>query len=136
MPADTLTHDPHATTVPSADGLPSSTPTAAGRFVLGAEIARGGMGVVYAARDLTFGREAAVKVLMARLAGSAAERRFVEEARITGLLRHPGVPPAYDLGRLPDGRPFLAMKLVAGRTLAAVLREGGPADPLGSFEAI
>ena len=45
--------------------------------------------------------------------------------RITGRLQHPGIPPVHDLGTLPDGRPFLAMKLIRGRTLADLL----PARP-------
>ena len=44
-------------------------------------------------------------------------RRFIDEARIAGQLQHPGIPPVHDLGTLPDGRPFLAMKLIKGRTL-------------------
>src|SRR5262249_13643661 len=43
-------------------------------------------------------------------------RRFLDEARIAGQLQHPGVPAVHDLGTLPDGRPFLAMKLVKGQT--------------------
>jgi len=82
------------------------------------EIARGGMGVVYAARDLAFGREVAVKVMLPGM--NAAE--FVREARITGRLPHPGIPPVYALGELTDGRPFLAMKLIRGDTLDRVLK--------------
>src|SRR5262249_61798260 len=50
-------------------------------------------------------------------------RRFVGEARLAGQLQHPGVVPVYDLGQLDDGRPFFAMKLIEGRTLADLLRE-------------
>ena len=45
---------------------------------------------------------------------SGTARRFADEARITGQLQHPGIPPVHDLGTLPDGRPFLAMKLIKG----------------------
>src|SRR5262249_23061914 len=51
------------------------------------------------------------------------ERRFREEAQITGQLQHPGIPPVHEVGTLPDGRPFLAMKLIKGRTLAQLLHE-------------
>jgi len=77
------------------------------------EIARGGMAVVYAAHDPMFDREVAVKVM---LPGHDAER-FVVESKVTAQLPHPGIPPVYTLGVLPDGRPYLAMKLIEGRTL-------------------
>src|SRR5262245_7099999 len=97
-------------------------PAAVGRYALGEEIARGGMGVVYRATDTAFGREVAVKVLHERFGpDSGAARRFADEARITGQLQHPGIPPAHDLGLLPDGRPFLAMKLIRGDTLDELL---------------
>ena len=69
-------------------------------------------------------------------AGSAAARRFVDEARIAGQLQHPGIPPVHDLGTLPDGRPFLAMKLIKGRTLDALLGDRpDPAADRGRFVA-
>ena len=54
----------------------------------------------------------------------AEARRFLEEARITGQLQHPGVPPVHQIGRLSDGRPFLAMKLIKGQTLAEMYEAG------------
>jgi formylglycine-generating enzyme required for sulfatase activity len=100
----------------------------AGRYVLRDEIARGGMGVVFRATDTVLDREVAVKVLQQRFeAGSAVARRFIDEARITGQLQHPGIPAVHDLGTLPDGRPFLAMKLIKGQTLDERLRDR--ADP-------
>ncbi len=86
------------------------------------EIARGGMGLVLAARDPKLGRDAAIKVVLPGDRSGDATRRFVQESRITARLPHPGIPPVYELGTLPDGAPFLAMKLVRGRTLAAELR--------------
>jgi CheY-like chemotaxis protein len=121
MPAD----DTFPAATPDAPNAPPPPPPA-NRFTLGGEIARGGMGEVYAARDHALGREVAVKVLAPRLVGTAAGRRFHDEARITGQLQHPGVPPVYDLGTLPDGRPFLAMKLVKGRTLDNLIEADGP----------
>jgi formylglycine-generating enzyme required for sulfatase activity len=106
-PADTV----------SADG----TPVVAG-YDLEREIARGGMGVVYAARDRAFGREVAVKVMLPGMSAAAFDR----EARITARLPHPGIPPVHALGTLPDGRPFLAMKLIRGDTLKVLLE--GRAD--------
>jgi hypothetical protein len=105
-----------------------------GRYELGDVIARGGMGVLYAATDRTFGREVAVKLLRAEFVGTPVADRFFVEARITGQLEHPGIPPAHDVGTLPDGRPFLAMKLIKGQTLSALLRErAGPGDDLDRF---
>jgi tetratricopeptide (TPR) repeat protein len=109
----------------------------AGYRLLG-ELGRGGMGVVYRAVDEEIDREVAVKVLAAHLPRrSGIEARFRDEARITAQLQHPGIPPVYRVGGLPDGRPFLAMKLIKGDTLADLLRHA-PAgvNRLGVFEAI
>jgi serine/threonine protein kinase len=94
-----------------------------GRYKLEREIARGGMGVVYAARDTRLGRDVAVKLLLDRYGPfSTTASRFVEEAQIAGQLQHAGVAPVHDLGTLDDGRPFLAMKLIKGYTLADLLK--------------
>jgi tetratricopeptide (TPR) repeat protein len=96
------------------------------------------MGVVFRAIDTTLGREVAVKVLHERFdSDSAAARRFADEARVTGQLQHPAIPAVHDLGSLPDGRPFLAMKFVKGRTLAQQLGDRpGPSHERGRFLAI
>jgi len=94
----------------------------AGRYRIGAELARGGMGVVYLAEDILFEREIALKVLAPKLIGTPAATRFLAEARITGQLQHPGIPPVHEVGTLSDGRPFLAMKLIKGQTLAELLK--------------
>ncbi len=79
------------------------------RYDLLSEIGRGGMGVVYAARDRDLDRPVALKVLDSpELAG---------EAPLIARLEHPAVVPVYESGTLPDGRPFYAMKLVAGDRL-------------------
>jgi serine/threonine-protein kinase len=102
------------------------------------ELDRGGMGVVLRARDPDLNRVLAVKV-MGEGCRSAPEleRRFVEEVQITGQLQHPGIPPVHEIGRLPDGRPFFAMKLIKGRTLDELLRErSAPAADLPRFLGI
>jgi tetratricopeptide (TPR) repeat protein/tRNA A-37 threonylcarbamoyl transferase component Bud32 len=94
------------------------------RYALDGEIGRGGMGVVLRGRDPKLGREVALKVLREQYADNEeAKQRFLEEAQIAGQLQHPGVVPIYELDHFEDGRPFFAMKLVKGRTLAALLKE-------------
>ena len=113
-----------------SEALPASAGDA-GRYQLHGEIARGGMGVVLKGRDIDLGRDVAVKVLLEKHRDSPEMvRRFVEEAQIAGQLQHPGVVPVYELGRLPDGRLYIAMKLIRGRTLAALLegRQGADED--------
>jgi serine/threonine protein kinase len=89
------------------------------RYPLEEEIGRGGLGVVYAARDTQLDRRVAIKVMDAAWAG---------EARLIARLEHPGIVPVHEAGTLPDGRVFYAMKLVAGVRADAYVA-GGP--PLG-----
>jgi serine/threonine protein kinase len=99
--------------------------------VITGEIARGGMGVVLTAREVALGRDVAIKMLAPGARGAErAVYRFVEEARITARLQHPGIPPIYQVGALADGRPYLSMKLIRGRTLGAILtaREQRPSS--------
>jgi WD40 repeat protein/serine/threonine protein kinase len=100
------------------------SPTGPPGYELLDEVGRGGMGVVFRARDLALGRDVAVKLLAQRYPlDSPAAERFVNEARITGQLQHPGIPAVHQVGQLPDGRPFLAMKLIKGCTLEAILKD-------------
>jgi tetratricopeptide (TPR) repeat protein len=91
------------------------------RYTVGGEHARGGLGRVLRARDRRLGRPVAIKELLHR--NDSAEARFVREARITARLQHPGVVPIYEAGQWPDGKPFYAMKLVAGKPLSDVIAE-------------
>jgi eukaryotic-like serine/threonine-protein kinase len=104
-----------------------------------AEIGQGGMGVVYRATDTALDRDVAVKVLKDKLAADEHSiQRFWSESRITGRLQHPGIPPIHSVGQLPDGRPYLVMKLIEGETLSKLLIERGPgaANWLGVFESL
>jgi serine/threonine protein kinase len=114
--------------------LLDSTPPSR-RYELGEEIARGGMGVIYRARDKQLNRDLAIKVLRAEHQdNSELLCRFIEEAQIGAQLQHPGIVPVHELGRLPDGRPFLAMKLVQGRNLSELLAaRSSPHDELPQF---
>jgi eukaryotic-like serine/threonine-protein kinase len=116
--------DSWATQAPMEEATMAPDGGSRGRYDLREEIGRGGMGEVYRTIDRTLGRPVAVKLLQSRFdEGSTTARRFLDEARISAQLQHPGIPPIHDLGTLPDGRPFLAMKLIKGRTLEALLRE-------------
>ena len=117
--------------------VPVGPPPAPAGFALGEVVGSGGMGVVYLAQDLSLGRDVAVKVMGERWVGDAdALARFVGEARITGQLQHPGVPAVYQTGTISPGHPYLAMKLVRGETLQALLGKPGAINPLAVFEAI
>ncbi|WP_146524951.1 serine/threonine-protein kinase [Novipirellula artificiosorum] len=93
-------------------------PTQIGDYELIEEIGRGGMGVVFRARQISLNREVAVKmILRGRLASDADLQRFMDEASATARLEHPGIVPVYEVGDI-DGRPFFSMKYIAGKTLA------------------
>lgn len=122
------------------------TPLHPGRYELEKEIGAGGIGKVYLALDTHLGRRVALKELLDATAGrpggetarvsatrSPLELRFVNEARITGQLEHPGVVPVYELGRRPDDRVYYAMRLVRGRTLEEALAER---DLVGRLELL
>ncbi|MFO0804622.1 MAG: serine/threonine-protein kinase, partial [Gemmataceae bacterium] len=119
---------------------PTSFPTPDDRYILLDFLARGGMGEVHIARDRVLNREVALKLLREDLkTKSFSASRFIEEARITGKLSHPGIPPIHDLGTLKDGRPFIAMKLIkGGRTLSDLLANERPdtAELLRIFEDV
>jgi serine/threonine-protein kinase len=87
------------------------------RYRIERELARGGMGVVYEAEDIELRRRVAVKVLASELASDDAVERMRAEARTMARLEHPGIVPLHDVGLLPDGRLWYAMKLVRGRRL-------------------
>jgi serine/threonine protein kinase len=114
------------------------TPLSPPGYELIDQIGHGGMGVVYRARDSALGRDVAVKLLSERYPADApAAQRFLSEARITGQLQHPGIPAVHQVGTLADGRPFLAMKLIKGSTLEAILKQrADPATDRGPLLAI
>ncbi len=95
------------------------------RYRLEARIAGGGMGEVWAARDIVLERPVAVKVLRSEFAEDPTFRsRFLAEARHAALLSHPGIAGVFDFGDA-DGTPYIVMELVEGETLAALLARRG-----------
>ncbi|MEU7457551.1 protein kinase domain-containing protein [Streptosporangium roseum] len=101
-----------------------------GRYELLEPLGRGGMGVVYRARDRELERIVAVKVLPAQMLRDEDFRaRFRREARAAAGLSHPHIATVYDIGEDTDGGdpvPYLVMELVEGGTLADLLRQAPP----------
>ena len=87
------------------------------RYRLLERIARGGMGVVYAAEDEKLERRVALKVLDASGTDGDLANRLMREARVLARLEHPGIVPVHDVGTLADGRVFYTMKFVEGQRL-------------------
>jgi serine/threonine-protein kinase len=105
--------------------LPSRRPPEQ-RFRLESKIGQGGMGCVYEATDLQLSRKVAIKLISETLvADSAMLDRFEREARILAGFQHPNVVTLFDAGVMQDGRPFLVMERLQGRTLREELKTRG-----------
>ncbi|MFQ5697804.1 MAG: protein kinase [Myxococcota bacterium] len=111
----------------ATQSAPSLPPAASeGRYVIDRELGRGGMGVVYLARDAVLDREVAYKVLPEQLRGNPnALRNFLREAKAAAQLNHPHIVTVYDAGESEHGF-YLAMEYVDGTTLKEVLQRRGP----------
>jgi TolB-like protein/tetratricopeptide (TPR) repeat protein len=104
--------------------MPISPGLRLGPYEVVAALGAGGMGEVWRARDVRLGREVALKLLPAHLAGDAARRaRFEREARAVGGLNHPNLLTLYDVG-LHDGAIYLVTELLEGETLRERLASG------------
>ena len=104
------------------------TDTKAGRYEILGELGRGGMGVVYRAKDPLIGRTVAVKTIRLSAEGTGLSHaqlveRFQTEARAAGLLTHPNIVVIYDVGEA-DGVYYITMELVNGKSLQSMLDAG------------
>ncbi len=106
-----------------------------GRFRLARQLGQGGMGTVYLGVQPAIGSRVAVKVLSEECTRDPdLLERFFAEARAVNLIRHEHIVNVVDLARLDNGRPYIVMEYVAGRTLASVLHAGRP--PLGGIAQV
>lgn len=123
MPIIESTPDPTASNEVSEAPYPTC-----GRYGMSTLLGEGGMGQVFEALDSNLQRTVAVKTLHAELTQEVDSRsRFVQEAKTTGRLEHPGIPPIHELNEDPGGTVYFVMKKVKGQTLATViskLKEG------------
>ena len=105
---------------------PTLMPTTQKRYEIVRELGRGGMGVVYLARDSVLEREVAYKVLPEGLRGNPnALKNFLREAKAAAQLNHANIVTVYDAGESEHGF-YMAMELVEGTTLKEILRQRGP----------
>ncbi len=95
-----------------------------GRYEILDELSRGGMGVVYRARDTRLHREVAVKVLPVDLVADAdRKQRFLKEAQTASQLEHPNIGVIYEVDEL-EGTSFIAMELIRGEKLSDLIKRG------------
>jgi serine/threonine protein kinase len=128
IPADELPPPPLQSLAPF---VPVVTKSAAARgwpdvagYAMLAELGRGGMGVVYKARDLRLNRIVALKMIRAGADASVVDlARFRTEAEATARLQHPNIVQVFEVGEA-DGLPYVALEFVAGSSLSAQLRDG------------
>jgi tetratricopeptide (TPR) repeat protein len=107
-----------------------------GRYQIVGELGRGGMGIVYKAKDSSLDRVVAYKVLPDALAeNQQALSNFIREAKAAAKLNHPGIVTVYDIGE-QDGRFYIAMEYVDGTTLKEILRRRGVISSAGILHVL
>ncbi len=128
------------TTTPTEAALPENSGSGAadqpGRYQITGELGRGGMGIVYKAKDTALDRLVAYKVLPDSLQeNTQALKNFLREAKAAAKLNHPGIVTVYDTGA-QDGRYYIAMEYVDGTTLKEILRRRGAIAPAGILHVL
>ncbi|MGH9867097.1 MAG: serine/threonine-protein kinase, partial [Candidatus Polarisedimenticolia bacterium] len=111
----------------------------AGRYLLRERLGRGSMGEVWRGEDPQIQRTVAVKLLRVPDGVTESHRiewqqRFLREARAAGRLSHRGIVSVYDVGQTTEGRPFIVMELVEGRSLEAMVKGGARPSPATALE--
>jgi eukaryotic-like serine/threonine-protein kinase len=96
-----------------------------GRYAVEGELDRGGMAVVYLARDVKHDRKVAIKVLDPALSATLGTERFLREIEVIAQLQHPNILTLIDSGEV-DGLPYYVMPFVKGQSLATLLEREGP----------
>jgi serine/threonine protein kinase len=105
---------------------PSGSILVEGRYRIVREIGAGGMGTVYEAEHVGIGKRVALKTLLKQHTSDAdLVQRFLQEARAATAIGNEHIIDVTDLGRLPDGSPYIAMELLSGTSLAQVLEDEG-----------
>jgi serine/threonine protein kinase len=126
---------PLRASVPSEPNAQPSQPQHFGDYQIVREIARGGMGVVYEARQVSLNRTVAIKMILAgQLASQDDVKRFYIEAESAAGLNHTGIVPIYEIGSNND-QHFFSMGFVDGPSLAAILKDG-PLSPKVAAECL
>jgi len=142
LPLSEFLVEQHYVTEAEADAA-SRTPRVRGldarfsskRYLLGELLGKGANGFVHNARDQRLGRDVALKFHTKEDGLSPIELgRFAHEAQVTGQLSHPSIVPVHDLGILPDGRPYYAMKRIAGDTLKQIFDKLKSEEPTAMKE--
>ena len=115
------------------------SPEFAQRYAVEGEVGKGGMGAVYRVIDRKLDRPLAMKVILGQAEASRTGKtpplaprqlaRFLNEAKITGQLDHPGIVPVHEVGVDQEGRAYFTMKLVKGRTLGEVFEARAANNP-------
>lgn len=108
------------------------------KYEIVSSIGRGSMGVVYKAKDPEIGRLVAIKTLKSVFmgddaAGNEALQRFRQESRSAGRLHHPNIVTIFEAGRTENGSPYIVMEYIEGKSLEALLSEGGALGPLAAL---
>jgi serine/threonine protein kinase len=111
--------------------------TIVGPYIVHSTVGSGGGGLVYRAEHRVLGRSVAIKVLHAENAGShEGLARFVREARVVNMIRHPAIVDIYEFGELPDGRPFFVMELLEGADVNRMISAQGRFAPQEMLDII